>query len=197
MLLHSIHRPRVLRGPRIEAPLRDAHLATPRLVLRPYRLDDADDWYSLQRVQEVNHYLHWPERSRHESFQHLRDRTHHTTLKQADDFLALAVERDGHVIGDVSLRLKVVPADSRSVEIAWILHPEHAGHGYATEAASAMIDLAFERLDARWITAHIDNSNHKSIAVAERLGMRGIPVDDEITAYFSSPALRSAGARRS
>ena len=197
MLLHSIHRPRVLRGPRIDTPLRDAHLSTSRLVLRPYRLDDAADWYRLQRVQEINHFLHWPERSREESLQHLRDRTRHTTLQQADDFLALAVVRDGRVIGDVSLRLKVVPADSRTLEVAWILHPDHAGHGYATEAASAALDLAFDRLHARWTTAHIDNSNFKSIAVAERLGMHGIPVDDEITAYFSSPALRSAGARRS
>ena len=195
MLLHSLHRPRLLRGPRIGTPLKAVHVFTSRLILRPYGLQDADDWYRLQRVQEINHYLHWPERSREESFQHLRDRTHHTTLQQADDFLALAIELDDHVIGDVSLRLKVVPEDSRSVEIAWVVHPDHAGHGYATEAAAAMLDLAFDRLHARWVTAHIDNSNVKSIAVAERLGMRGIPVDDEVSAYFASPALRTSALR--
>ena len=163
---------------------------TPRLSLRPHTVADADDWYRLQSIPEINHYLNWPDRTRGESLNHLRDRTHHTELKQVDDFVALAIDLDGQLIGDVSLRLKSVPSDTRSIEIAWILHPDFSGHGYATEAATALLDLAFDELDARWATALVDLTNHRSIAVAERLGMRGVPLDDDTIAFFSSPALR-------
>jgi len=136
--------------------------------------------------------MKWPTRSAEESLKHLRDRTRHTRLRQANDFLALAVELDGRLIGDVSLRLKTVHRDTRNIEIAWILHPDHSGHGYATEAASALLDLAFDALEARWATALVDLDNVRSIAVAERLGLRGIPLDRDTIAFFGSPALREA-----
>jgi RimJ/RimL family protein N-acetyltransferase len=166
-------------------------VTTTRLWLRPHRLDDADDWFAIQSIPQVNHYMKWPERTAVESRQHLYDRTRHTTIWQANDFLALAIDLDGRLIGDVSLRLKTVQPETRNIEIAWILHPAYSGKGYATEAASALLDLAFNALDARWATALIDLTNVRSIALAERLGLRGIPLDADTIAFFGSPALRS------
>ena len=195
--MHSpLSRPRILRGPRIDAPLRAPRVRTERLSLRSYRRADADDWLAIQSVAEVNHYMNWPARDARTSRQHLRDRTHHTRLSQVDDFLALAIELDGHVIGDVSLRLKAVHPETRNVEMAWILHPAHSGHGYATEAVAALLDLAFDRVGARWATAFIDLTNVRSIAVAERLGLTGIPLDSDTLAFVGSPAIREAQASR-
>ena len=190
-----ISRPRILRGPRLANPLESPVVETARLTLRPHRLDDADEWYRLQSIPEINHYMRWPERTRLQSYVHLRDRTHHTRLSQANDFLALAVELDGHLIGDVSLRLRTVTSDTRSVEIAWILDPELSGHGYATEAAAAALDLAFIDLEARWAVALVDTHNERSVSLAERLGLQGVPVDHEVTGFFCTPALREASRR--
>ena len=196
MLFSPISRPRLFRGPRVDRPLIAPHVQLDRLSLRPYRADDAADWFAIQSIGEVNHYMKWPERDEARSRAHLRDRTHHTRLAHVNDFLALAIEVDGHVVGDVSLRLKAVHPDARNVEIAWMLHPDYSGHGYATEAVSAMLDLAFDELGARWATALIDLTNVRSIAVAERLGLRGIPLDGDSIAFFASPAVREAHAHR-
>jgi RimJ/RimL family protein N-acetyltransferase len=191
-----IHRPRALRGARVDRPLRAPRITTARLTLRPYEVGDAADWFAIESVPEINHYMAWPARDRRSSLEHLRDRTRHTELSQIDDFLALAIEHDGRVIGDVSLRLKGVRADARNVEVAWILHPEHGGKGYATEAVSALLDLAYDDLGARWATAYIDLTNVRSIAVAERIGLRGIPLDGDTVAFIGSPAVREAHASR-
>jgi len=160
----------MLRGTRIETPLDAPTIHTARLTLRPHRLTDADAWYAIQRDPMVLEFLAWPRRTRAESFQHLKDRTRHTRLLQSNDLLALAIERDGRLIGDVSLHLRTVSADVRSAEIGWLLGSAHTGEGIATEAGDAMLDLAFGRLGAHRVYAVIDGRNHKSLALASRLG---------------------------
>jgi ribosomal-protein-alanine N-acetyltransferase len=54
----------------------------------------------------------------------------------------------------------------------WALFPEHWGHGYATEAAAAMIGYAFGQLRLRRIVATTEHDNTRSINVMRRLGMR-------------------------
>ncbi|MFB2586259.1 GNAT family N-acetyltransferase [Herbiconiux liukaitaii] len=166
----GVRRPRVLRGPRTEMPFDAPTLSTEQLELRPHRIDDAEDWYDLQSDPSVTQFLPWPERDRRASRRHLRDRTKHTRLWQADDFLALAVVREGRVIGDVSLHLRSVDADSRDVEIGWVMHPAHSGHGFATEAAAALLRFAFDTVGAQTVTAVTDARNTRSVALAKRLG---------------------------
>jgi len=54
----------------------------------------------------------------------------------------------------------------------WALAPEHRGKGYATEAARALIDYAFNTLNLRRIIATTEYTNEASMAVMRRLGMR-------------------------
>jgi RimJ/RimL family protein N-acetyltransferase len=165
-----IHRPRFLRGPRIERAVVARVIRTDRLVLRPHRRADAAAWFALQSDRAVTQYLDWPERTKAQSRRHLRDRTRHTRLLQTNDFLALAVEYEGRLIGDVSLHLRDVASDERSAEIGWVVSPDVAGKGLATEAATALLDVAFDQLGARWVSAVMDVRNDRSIALARRLG---------------------------
>jgi RimJ/RimL family protein N-acetyltransferase len=60
------------------------------------------------------------------------------------DFWQLAVERasdPGRVIGDIYFAIK--DAANASAEIGWTLHPDHTGSGYMTEAAGAMLAIAY------------------------------------------------------
>lgn len=165
-----IRRPRWTRGRPIADPVRSPTLTTARLVLRPHRMEDADAWYALTSDPEIVEYLAWPLRTREESLQHLRDRTRHTRLERRNDFLALAVVRDGELIGDVSLHLRVTDPGNRVLEIGWLLDPAWQGEGYASEAAEAMLDLAFDRLGAVRVIARMDPRNEASRQLAERLG---------------------------
>ena len=57
-------------------------------------------------------------------------------------------------------------------EVAWGLHPAAWGKGYATEAAEACIDFAFDRLGWNEVIHTIDPGNAPSQAVAKRVGSR-------------------------
>ncbi|WP_200942351.1 MULTISPECIES: GNAT family N-acetyltransferase [unclassified Leifsonia] len=173
-----LRRPRFLRGPHIETPVDAAPLRTPRLTLRPYRMSDAPAWFALQSDPAVVRYLPWPIRTRDESRAHLRHRTRHTRLWQTDDILALAIEHEGRLIGDVCLQLRAVNRNARTVEMSWIIDTANGGNGYATEAALAMAQLAFATVNARIITAVIHPDNARSIALAQRLGFRETHRDD-------------------
>ena len=58
------------------------------------------------------------------------------------------------------------------VEVGWIIEPSAWGRGYATEAARAVIQYAFEQVGALRAVAHIARENAGSIAVARKLGMQ-------------------------
>ena len=53
----------------------------------------------------------------------------------------------------------------------WVIGEPYHGHGYATEAARAVIDFAFTHLRLRRIVATTEYANSRSIAVMQRLGM--------------------------
>ncbi|WP_426516337.1 GNAT family N-acetyltransferase [Diaminobutyricibacter sp. McL0618] len=170
MMISGLHRPRLLRGAALDAPVVAPVIRTPRLVLRPHRMDDADAWLAIEADPSIRRNLHWPERDQHHALAHLRDRTRHTMLLQSGDFLALAVELDGEVIGDVSVHLRTVAPETRSAELGWLELSRFGGRGYATEAAEGMLGFVFGTLGARWVTAVIDEDNIRSIALAKRLG---------------------------
>jgi ribosomal-protein-alanine N-acetyltransferase len=64
------------------------------------------------------------------------------------------------------------------VEVGWRLAREHWGHGYATEAARAVVACAFDQLELDEIVALTTSANVRSRRVMERLGMTHDPADD-------------------
>ncbi|MDQ0574384.1 GNAT family N-acetyltransferase [Agromyces albus] len=192
-----LRRPRWMRGPRLERVVTAPRIETPRLKLRPHRSADASAWYVLQSDPNVLRYLPWPPRSRRASRRHLRHRTRHIRLEQAGDFLALAVELDGRLIGDVSLHLREVDPRGRRAEIGWLIGTEWAGRGFATEAARAMLKFAFDTLEARYVTAVMDPDNERSHVLARRLGFLDIAdAGGERTLLLSREQFRRCSQRR-
>jgi len=57
-------------------------------------------------------------------------------------------------------------------ELGWSLHPPYWGQGFATEAAAAALQFAFDMHDARRVVAHIAAENLASIGVSNHLGMK-------------------------
>jgi RimJ/RimL family protein N-acetyltransferase len=72
------------------------------------------------------------------------------------------------IVGTVLL--KRLPGGVGEVEVAWHLHPDSWGHGYATEAARAVIDRAFDA-GVPEVYAVVRPGNVASTAVCRRLGM--------------------------
>jgi ribosomal-protein-alanine N-acetyltransferase len=75
-------------------------------------------------------------------------------------------------IGAVGLsRVKFEASFTPAVEVAWRLHRNYWGCGYATEAARAAIEDGFTRVGLSELVALTTLSNIPSQRVMERLGM--------------------------
>ncbi len=56
--------------------------------------------------------------------------------------------------------------------LGYIFGPAYGGHGYATEAVTAMVAHAFDRLGVRRITTGCIADNLASVRILEKVGMR-------------------------
>lgn len=150
----------------------EAAIETERLLLRPFRPADLDDLHAIRSLPEVVRYLYGEVRSRQEVEDILAERVGLTSLVEDGDRLVLAVERrsDGRVIGDVTLWLR--SAEHRQGEIGFVFHPDAQGHGYAREAAIALLGVAFGGLGLHRVFGRTDARNEASAALMRRLGMR-------------------------
>jgi RimJ/RimL family protein N-acetyltransferase len=148
-------------------------LHTARLVLRTMTADDIDDIHAYQSRADVCRYLPFEPRDRGEVAEKIAKYSAALVLSGDGDFWQLAIERadhPGHVIGDFYFTIK--DATSATCEVGWTLHPDHTGSGYMTEAAQAMLNLAFSELGLHRASAFLDPRNHASAALCRRLGMR-------------------------
>jgi RimJ/RimL family protein N-acetyltransferase len=78
----------------------------------------------------------------------------------------------GSFVGMIGLhRVRPDVPCAPAVEVGWRLHPDHWGHGYATEGALASLRHGFDAGGLDEIVAFTTTLNPRSQAVMERLGM--------------------------
>jgi RimJ/RimL family protein N-acetyltransferase len=150
----------------------DYPVLTERLRLRPFTRGDVDAVYAYRSREDVARYLFDVALSREECAMAVQQRIGQVALEATDDKVILAVDEraTGQLIGEVSLIWRSVEA--RQCEIGWIFNPERHGKGFATEAARALLDLAFGPGDMHRVMARCDARNLASSRLMERLGMR-------------------------
>jgi RimJ/RimL family protein N-acetyltransferase len=147
-------------------------LETERLLLRPFTLDDAPAMTALQAGEGVTRWLYWEARDEQETRKWLAGRIARRRFTLTGDGLGFAVElkESAELVGDCSLML--ASAEHRQGEVGYIFDSRHWGHGYATEAARALVEFAFSTYGLHRIAGRAEARNVASAGVLERLGMR-------------------------
>ena len=147
-------------------------LETERLLLRPFADGDLDSLYAIHSRPDVARYLYWEPRTKEEVRAVLEEKARGRVIGSVGDTLTLAValKSTTELIGECNLHL--VSDEHRQGEIGFIVHPDHHGRGYATEAARALLRLAFEDLDLHRVIGRLEARNTASARVLEKLGMR-------------------------
>src|SRR5579875_3269071 len=143
-------------------------LHSARLRLRAFADADAADLFALHSNARVLRYWDappWSEPARAEKFIAACRR-----MEQEGTGARLAVDRvsDGAFIGWCSLN-RWNP-DYRSASLGYCYAEAAWGHGYATEAAHAVLQWAFDTLDLNRVQAETDTRNVASARVLEKLG---------------------------
>lgn len=143
-------------------------LQTDRLKLRPFTDSDADELFALHSNAHVLRYWDsppWTERSRAGRFIEV-------CRQMADEGtgarVAIQREADGAFLGWCGVT--GWNPDYRSASLGYCLGESAWGHGYATEAARALLQWAFANLDLNRVQAEADTRNPASGRVLEKLG---------------------------
>lgn len=145
-------------------------IRTERLTLRRHTDADLPALMAYLADPQVARYLPfgpWTQSSGRES---VAQRVTRTGLESPARAVHAVVEHEGRVIGDVVLWAG--DPTGATAEIGWVFRPDVAGHGFATEAAAALLETGFAHYGLHRIEARVDPRNVPSRRVAERLGMR-------------------------
>lgn len=144
-------------------------LDTPRLRLRQFAEADLEDYAALCADAEVMRYV--GDRgplSREDAWRQLAMLVGHWVLR-GYGMWAVAERASGAFVGRVGLHY---PEGWPEPEIAWALARRYWGRGYAFEATTAALGIAFATLGWSRAVSLISPPNLRSIRLAERLGAR-------------------------
>ncbi|MCY7038235.1 GNAT family N-acetyltransferase [Streptococcus sanguinis] len=144
-------------------------LETEQLVLRVRTVADALDIFDYASRPEVSYPAGFPPVKTLEDeiyyLEHiLPERNQKENLPAG---YGIVVKGTDKVIGSVDFPRR---HEDDVLEIGYILHPDYWGRGYVSEAARALIDLAFKELNLHKIELSCFGYNLQSQRVAEKLG---------------------------
>ena len=148
-------------------PLDGPVLETQRLLLRPPRREDFDDWVEFAGDEETMRHLGGPV-PRSIAWRYLLTMAGAWSI-QGFAMFSVIEKSSGHWVGRVG---PWFPEGWPGTEIGWAIVRNRWGRGYAGEAAAATIDWAFAELRWQEIIHVIEPANAASIAVARKLGSR-------------------------
>jgi ribosomal-protein-alanine N-acetyltransferase len=146
---------------------------TQRLLLRVPEESDLDLIADLWADPEVTAYIGGP-RDRDmvvNSFREYIADPESYARDEGERWWSIVERGSGEFIGLCSLLEKEV-AGQTETDLGYFLLPAYWGQGYATEAASLVMDHAFSDLQLASLVAVIYPHNAGSIAVARKLGMQ-------------------------
>jgi RimJ/RimL family protein N-acetyltransferase len=150
----------------------DWPIETGRLTLRPSVPGDFDAMHAMRSDAEVARFLYEGPLTPDETRSLLERKIAATAWAREGDWLSGAVvERaSGVTVGDVGLCW--VSERDRTAEIGFVFDPRYQGKGFATEAARALVDWAFDSAGLHRVIGRTEARNAGSVRVLEKLGMR-------------------------
>lgn len=141
-------------------------ITTARLTLRAYELGDVPDLASLIGVREVAENL---VRVPH-PYTEQDGRNFVLSMKESSKArFAITLAPEGKLIGGIGL---LIDSQHARAELGYWLGTPYWRHGYATEAARAVLEYGFATLGLHRIYASAFRENTVSAKVLQKLGMK-------------------------
>ena len=140
-------------------------LKTKRLILRPWREDDAEDLYKYASDPEVGTPAGWPP---HTSVENSREIIR--SVFSAPETYAVCLKDDGKSVGSVGLHRNDLAENDDEYELGYWIGKPYWGQGLIPEASRELLRYAFENLCMNRIWCGYYDGNVKSRRVQDKLG---------------------------
>ena len=144
-------------------------LETMRLILRPWRQEDLEDFYAYASVDGVGEMAGWSHHRSREESQAVLDR-----FIAGKKTFALELKETGHVVGSLGIEEcdpeEYDEPDLYGRELGYVLSKEYWGRGLMPEAVRAVIDCCFRDLHFDFLTCCHFKRNGRSRRVIEKCG---------------------------
>lgn len=149
--------------------IRNLQLETPRLILRPPRLEDFNAWATFLADEEATRFIGGlqPRSMAWRTFMTMCGCWHMTGIAM----FSVIEKATGKWVGRLG---PWFPEGWPQEEVGWGIAREHWGKGYASEGAQAAMDYAFYVLGWQEVIHCIHPENVASQGVAKRLGSRNL-----------------------
>ncbi|MDP4586185.1 MAG: GNAT family N-acetyltransferase [Microbacteriaceae bacterium] len=150
-------------------------LFTERLSMGPLSSTDVDSFVHYRRDPVIARFQGWETTFSDGDARELLESQAGVSIPEKGQWLQLAIHDrvTGELVGDLALH-SVVGEDT-IFEIGFTIAKEHQGQGFATEAASRLMNHLFAEVGATKLVAKTDSRNTASIAVLVALGFVGNP----------------------
>ena len=146
-------------------------IETPRLILRPFRIEDAEDMFSNWASDpEVTRFLTWPA---HRNVDITRMLLNNWIPQYSNGlFFNWAIEwrENGSVIGNISV-VRLIE-ELETADIGYCMSRAYWGRGIMPEALRAVTDFLCDTVGVNRVTACHDVNNPKSGRVMQKAGMK-------------------------
>ena len=154
-------------------PPRTTYMETERLILRPYQPGDRVLYYQishrnrshLARYESGNALMGIHSEEEAEMVIH----GFMASWEKGEAFFLGAFQKEtGKWVGQIYVGL--ANRDLPEFELGYIADVDHEGKGYVTEAVRAILGFVFDQLGAYRVRLECDDTNSRSLRVAERCG---------------------------
>ena len=145
-------------------------IETERLILRPWKESDVDDFFAYASIPGVGEMAGWPH---HQS----KEKTQQTIamFMREKDVLAIELKESNQVIGSLGIHENDndhVGPDYLGREVGYVLSKEYWGRGLVPEAVRGVIDYCFNTLYYDYLLCGHFTWNHQSRRVIEKCGFQ-------------------------
>ena len=145
-------------------------IETERLILRPWKESDLDDFYEYASVDGVGQMAGWAPHENIEKSKMILD-----LFISEKKTLALELKENGKVIGSLGIEANDndhIGADRLGREIGYVLSKDYWGRGLMPEAVMAVINFCFNTLSYDYLLCGHFIWNSQSARVIEKCGFQ-------------------------
>lgn len=148
-------------------------IETERLILRPWKQTDLDDFFEYASVDGVGEMAGWKHHENKEKSQSILD-----LFINDDKTFAIVLKDNNKVIGSLGVEKygmeKVLSEffDYQGREIGFVLSKDYWGKGLMPEAVKAVIDYLFNVANLDFLTCGYYEFNNQSKKVQEKCGFK-------------------------